>query len=217
MILKSFCSIGNLNKSNHFINPIVLPSTISEFNLVLEEPMPIRQNEYCMFYDGKQKKIYLRFLTHNIPYNFDYWEKVKIGELIHHNHRDFKSKLAKAKANKRLYFYVATPQDRYTFYYLLKPTDDNEKTIGELVKMIFIPSTAFVKSCADSEDVCQKLKKYFNEYADCSNGETHIIRTDTYNLASDKDLFYVEDSNWTNVICGYQNAIDELKRFETPQ
>lgn len=215
MNVKSFCSIGNLDFTNYALNrSSVLPSSISEFNLVLEEPMPIRMYEYFMFYDKKHKKLYLRYFTRDIPSNFNYWKKVKVGELIHYTDKTFESKLAKAKANKRLYFHVATTEDRYIYYYLLKPTD--EKKIGEIIKMIFIPSLAFVKRCADSDEVSQKLKKYFHEYADYVNGHKYVIRTDTYDLNSDRELIYVGESNWSEVIIGYQNAIDALKQYQIP-
>lgn len=217
MRIRSFCSIEELNDSDHFINqPNLLPLSFLKRKLVLEEPSPIRDREYFIFYDKKHEKLYLRYLAFDTSIHFDYWKKVNVGELIQYSDYHFRSKLANAKESKKLYFHVASPKEQYVRFYLLEPTEDNEQHFGEQIKMIFIPSDQFIKKCTDSDDVFQSLKKYFYEYTDYMNGEHFMIRTDTYDLKSANEYVNVSDSDWSGSVIGYQSAMKELREFELP-
>lgn len=217
MILKSFCSVRNLDQTNYGLQRISsLPESIYKFNLVLEEPKPISRNEYKLFYDEKSKVLYLRYLSQEMPTDYDYWQQAKVGILAHANFRGFRPLLEKVKSRKQLYFHVIKFNDSFPEFHLLEGTDDNERDIGENIKMIFIPKPAFVKRCADVEEVIQKLKKYFHEYADYISGSRFRVRTDAYKLNTKKELVYVDNSDWSGVVLGYMNGRKALNDFQIP-
>lgn len=217
MHIKSFCSIEDLNYSNHFIKkPNLLPASFLKRKLVLENPEPFRDGEYFMFYDKKHKRLYLRYLAFDNSIDFDFWKNVNIGELIGCEETCFQSKLAKLKESNQLYFHVVNPKAHYTRFYVIEPSEDNEQQFGEQIKMIFVPSKDFIKGCVDSNDVFQSLKTYFCQFTDYMNGEHFMIRTDTYDLNAKTELVTASNSDWSGSVIGYECAMNMLREFELP-